>query len=97
MEQHLSVLTQALNKANQAGAFNLNEATLVSQALSYVTQFVKGAERAQEIQRERNKSVERDNLNAQLRARDLSEDSPNLTPVEELESNQEMSKSNSDL
>ena len=38
MEQHLNVLSQALNKANQAGAFNLQESAIVAQALGAVIQ-----------------------------------------------------------
>lgn len=38
MEQHLNVLSQALNKANQAGAFNLQESAVVAQALGAVIQ-----------------------------------------------------------
>lgn len=38
MEKHLNVLSQALNKANQSGAFNLQESAVVAQALGAVIQ-----------------------------------------------------------
>ena len=38
MEKHLNVLNQALNKANQSGAFTLNESAIIAQALSAVAQ-----------------------------------------------------------
>jgi len=38
---NLQVLSQALNKANQAGVFNLNESAMVLQALNGVAQEIK--------------------------------------------------------
>ena len=44
MEKQLSILTQALNKANQGGVFNLQESAVVAQALSTVAQYVEREE-----------------------------------------------------
>lgn len=38
MEKHLNVLSQALNKANIAGAFNLQESAIVAASLGAVIQ-----------------------------------------------------------
>lgn len=38
MEQHLNVLSQALNKANQAGAFNLQESAIIANSLGAIIQ-----------------------------------------------------------
>jgi len=40
MKQHLEVLAQALNKANQSGAFTLNESSIISNSLNQVAGYV---------------------------------------------------------
>lgn len=52
MEKHLNVLSQALNKANQAGAFNLQESAIVAQSLGAVIQAL-GADQPNPIEEAR--------------------------------------------
>tara|TARA_R110000851_G_scaffold27764_7_gene77904 strand:- start:2648 stop:2881 length:234 start_codon:yes stop_codon:yes gene_type:complete len=49
MKNQLSILTQALNKANQGGVFNLQESAVVAQALSTVAQYVERNEARDEV------------------------------------------------
>lgn len=53
MEKHLSVLTQALNKANQAGAFTLQESAMVANSLGVITQVFQSQAKESSIEKAR--------------------------------------------
>ena len=53
MEKHLNVLNQALNKANQSGAFTLQESAIIAQSLEVVAQIVQNQAKASPIEQAR--------------------------------------------
>lgn len=77
MEQHLQVLSQALNKANQTGSFTLNESAMVANSLNAVTQFIKRNQKEDAIEAARKERIEKE-----ANAKRLTQA---LTPVEPLE------------
>lgn len=69
MEKHLNVLSQALNKANQQGAFTLQESAMISQSLSAIVQSVANQVKSKSLEEVRAEARESRDKN---------------TPVEEL-------------